>query len=91
MKAIAVHAIFVVSIILIFLFFVTAIFFRYMDFKEGPSEFSCKVKQFSYCSDWKRTDYSDYPDWSWEEKEPENCDLVGIAKPTYEQCENILL
>jgi len=89
-KAIAAHAIFIVSVILIFLFFIAAIFFKWIDWsKLGANKFFCSAKLHSYCSDWKKTNFEKTP-WNWNEKGPEGCEEFGIMQPSQEDCEKLL-
>lgn len=91
-KAIAVHAIFLVAVIMIFLFFVTVTFFGWIDWSgKEASKFSCTAKLHSYCSDWKKTDFTKTP-WDWYTKGPEGCERkeIGITKPDRDKCEEVL-
>lgn len=96
MKAIAAHAIFIIGVILIFTFFITATFFGWIDWgKTGASQFACSAKLFSYCSDWKKNDFTKTP-WDWNKKGPEGCGEkpININQPTGEdgikQCKSLL-
>lgn len=71
MKAIAAHTIFIVGVITIFIFFVTATFFGWIDWsKTSANQFACQAKLMSYCSEWQKTGKTP---WDWSKKEPTGC------------------
>ena len=89
MKAIAAHTIFIVGAITIFIFFVTATFFGWIDWSTiSASQFACKAKLMSYCSELQKT--GKIP-WDWNERGPEGCgeDPININQPTEEECKKL--
>ncbi len=78
MKAVAVQAVFLIAVIMIFLFFVAALFFQWIEWTdESTNSFSCNAKMISFCSDWRKEGKD--PGW-WESKGP-NCDEF-VTKPS---------
>lgn len=88
MKAVAVHAIFLIAVTVIFLFFAMAIFFGWIKITEKiANPMICNSKLLSYCSEWSKTDYQKAPyDWS---KEAPGCSKKGFT-PSIEKCKDLL-
>ncbi len=85
-KAIAVQAVFLIGVIAISLFFISAIFFGWIDTtKFGTSQASCTAKKTSYCSGLINSDKEPF---AWDEKEPTDCGREGIeiSQPTKAEC-----
>ena len=81
-KAVAVQAIFLIIAVMIFLFFIAAIFFQWIDVtKWGSDKAACRAKIINYCSDWRKTGESKEPGW-WNDKPVENCE-----KPAWKDCQ----
>lgn len=88
-KAIAAHTIFLVGVIVIFIFFVTATFFGWIDWSgTSANQFACSAKLYNYCSELQKTGNAP---WDWNEKEPRGCENppVNITKPTKDECDEL--
>ena len=88
-KAIAVHAVFLIGVISIFLFFVVGILFIWIDTSKLATSFaSCTQKRLSYCTDWSLS--GNKPDW-WGTKDPKGCESsdINIPEPTCPQCRDL--
>ncbi|MBI2005162.1 MAG: hypothetical protein HYS80_00155 [Candidatus Aenigmarchaeota archaeon] len=88
-KAVATQAVFLVGVIAILFFFITAIFFGWIKgTKIVTTQATCVVKQRSYCSEWSVAGKE--PDW-WGEREPKNCESADfqITKPSCNDCKKI--
>ncbi len=71
MKGVAIQAIFLIITIMIFLFFISAVFFKWIDItKLGSNQAACRMKILNYCSDWRKS--GSEPKW-WDDKPVENC------------------
>lgn len=89
-KGIAVHTIFLIAVIIIFLFFATVIFFPWINWsKVEANKFSCTAKLHSYCSDWEKSNFEKIP-WDWNKKGPEGCEKIGIVEPSEDKCKEVL-
>jgi len=87
-KAIAAHTIFIVGVITIFIFFVTATFFGWINWGgASASQFACSAKLLDYCSGWQKTGFTNTP-YDWNKKDPKGCEEVpiNIIQPTEEEC-----
>jgi hypothetical protein len=82
-RGIAVHT--MVLIIMVGFFALVSFFIFYK--WAAPMEIettvaSCTFKKASYCTDWAVNDYRVGGEpWNWYDKEPKNCESVGISKP----------
>ena len=75
MKAIAVQAIFLIGVIVIFLFFIVAIFWGWIDTtKFVTSQATCTANRISYCS--ALSSNTKLPDWD------DACSDYKIYKPS---------
>lgn len=89
MKAIAVHALFLIVVMGMITFFLLILFWRYIKIGEiKATEVSCRIKLTNYCEKWIR-DKKDPGDWH--EIEPKTgCDEFGISRPTsLEECKRL--
>jgi hypothetical protein len=90
-KAIAAHTIFIVGVITIFIFFVTATFFGWINWGgTSVSQFACSAKLLNYCSEWQKTGFTKTP-WDWNKKDPKGCENppININQPTEEDCKKL--
>ncbi len=88
MKAVAVHAVFIVAVIVIFIFFLAAIFFEWIDVnKLGTNQATCRMKLMNYCNDLIKTGKEPF---NWNTKEPLGCENSGITQPDKIKCQEIL-
>lgn len=78
MKAIAIHAVFLMGVIAISLFFIVAIFWGWIDVtKYSTSEATCRANKVSFCS--ALVSGTSAPNWN------DGCSAYGINKPTSSQ------
>jgi len=91
MKAIAAHTIFIVGVIIIFVLFVTATLFGWIDWSGfSANKFVCTSKVYSYCSGWSKTGFTNAP-WDWDKKGPEGCENppINIDIPSIDECKKL--
>ena len=87
-KAIAAHTIFIVGAITIFILFVTATFFGYIDWSgKNASQFACQSKLLSYCSELQKG----RTPWNWDNKDPKGCENppININQPSADDCKKL--
>jgi hypothetical protein len=59
---------------------------------QQASENSCKLKQHSFCIDWRSNNYNilDKPNWSDFPPKGTDCAKYGIVEPTVSECKKIV-
>lgn len=79
-------AIFVMVAIGMFLVASLVIFWKWLKMNVEPNEFTCKIKQRSYCESLIKGENP-----NWEEISPKTgCERFGIARPSEEECKKMV-
>jgi len=88
-KGIAVHAIFLIGVIALFLIFTIAGLWIFLQNSEiEANKATCAEKLINYCIRWK-TSGKDPNDW--DKVNPEGCEKFSIEKPSsIDDCKNII-
>lgn len=80
-KAVSSTAIFVMVVIGMFLAAALVIFWKWLKINVEPNEFTCQIKQRSYCESLIKGENP-----NWDEISPKGCERLGITKPSQEEC-----
>ena len=85
MKGVSSTAIFVLVAIGILVIAGLIVFWQFLKQNPTVNEFTCKIKQSSYCSSLINGENP-----NWDEIVPKTgCEKIGIAKPTLEECKGL--
>jgi hypothetical protein len=87
-KAIAIYSTTLVILIAFFLFISIIVLMYWMGIQnKQATQVACGLKLTAYCADWLKSGYdsSSRPTW-WDEKDPKNCNEVGIMEPSADDC-----
>jgi hypothetical protein len=93
MKAvIATDVIFVIALIALIVTTALIIFWKWVASENAQAgDLSCRMKQYSYCIEWKNAGYGANAPKSWEELPPkQGCENFNIAQPSMDECKNLL-
>jgi len=88
-KAVAIHAVVVVALIGMLLFFALIIFWHWLNLQQiEASKAACAVKFSNCCLEWYKKDYQGDPcDWASIPPKGNECDKFNIIEPTSkDQC-----
>lgn len=86
MKMVSSTAIFVMVVIGMFLTAALVIFWKWLKFNIEPNEFTCKIKQRSYCESLTKGENP-----NWDEISPKTgCEKFEITKPSEEECKKMV-
>ena len=81
-KGIAIHALVVVAIIGMLIFFGLIVFWTWLNWTTiENSKLACTIKFKNYCTEWFKKNYQEEP-YNWNDMNPKDCDQFQIKKPS---------